>query len=183
MIDWQKKDIPNLFTYGRIAVIPLFVCVFYLPGVFGAWLTTLIFIAASATDWLDGYLARKWDVTSEKGRFLDPIADKLLVASALVLLVSESRAHTLPVIIILCREVWVSGLREFMGQKQVVVHVSTLAKWKTATQMTAIPLLLLAGAGAGYEKIQLLGTFTLWGAAAVSALTAYQYTKAAWGNL
>ncbi len=181
MIDTSKQNIPNLLTYGRIVAIPLFIAVFYLPGAVGAWFATILFVAASATDYVDGYLARKWNITSEKGRFLDPIADKLLVAAALIVLISESRAQVVPVIVILCREIWVSGLREFMGQKQVIVHVSTLAKWKTATQMAAVMMLLLAPAG--FDKLQFLGTFTLWAAAVISAITAYDYTKAAWEKL
>lgn len=176
-----KDNLPTLLTWGRIGAIPLFMLVFYLPDWVGGVLSTLVFVAASLTDWLDGYLARKYNVTSSLGRFLDPIADKLLVVTALIMLTEAGHAHLLAVVLIICREIWVAGLREYLGEKQVVVPVSQLAKWKTGVQMAAVVMLLLGSAG--FAKMALLGTFALWAAVALTVITGYHYTKAAWPHL
>ena len=136
-------SIPNLLTYGRIIAVPLVVFCFFLEGKlqssdFARWAALIIFVIASFTDFLDGYLARIWQQTSAIGRMLDPIADKLLVASCLLLLAAEGTiaGWTLwAAIIILCREILVSGLREYLAELKVSVPVTQLAKWKTAVQM------------------------------------------------
>lgn len=153
---WRKKDIPNYLTYFRIAVIPALMVVFFFKGDWGYWLAAGLFALASVTDWLDGYAARIWQAQSNIGRFLDPIADKLLVATALLLLVghgridyADGRAMMIPAIAIVCREILVSGLREYLACIHISVPVSRLAKWKTGVQMLAIFLLLLGGGGPG----------------------------------
>jgi cardiolipin synthase len=173
-----KKSIPNYLTYFRIAVIPLLVASFYLlKGEWGATLSAGIFLVAALTDWLDGYTARLWGAQSNVGRFLDPIADKLLVATALILLVSTGQAHALPALAILCREILVSGLREFLAEIRIGVPVSNLAKWKTAVQMTAITWLLWGVGAPDWLPVAFLGSWLLWVAAGLTLITGYVYLK------
>lgn len=143
-------------------------------------LTALIFWLAALTDWLDGYLARKWEVQSAVGKFLDPIADKLLVVTCLVLLVSADRAAIIPALAIILREILVSGLREFLAEIQVKVHVTTLAKYKTAAQMLAIILLLLGTAGPWWLYAEISGQVLLWISAALTLYTGFAYMKHGW---
>lgn len=156
-IDWRMQ-LPNILTVSRVAIIPVFVLVFYLP--YSPWLrllASLLFITASVTDYLDGILARKYQVQSKFGRCFDPIADKLLVAAALMMLVSTNSRDsiiTIAGIIIISREILVSGLREFLAGANVSVPVTHLAKWKTGIQMTSIALLLI-----GKDGISLLLDF------------------------
>ena len=154
-------SLPNLLTYARIIAVPALVMSYYLEGYVGRWLSLLIFLIACITDFFDGYLARVWKQTSALGRLLDPIADKLLVATSLMLLVSDYTIggwSMLAALIILCREIFVSGLREFLAELRVSVPVTRLAKWKTTLQMFAIGFLLVAPAGNslfGDFKVQL----------------------------
>ena len=197
-----KKNLPNYLTYLRIAIIPALVVVFYggnsgpgdafyfLKGKWAYWLCAGLFLLASITDWLDGYMARIWQAQSEIGRFLDPIADKLLVATALMLLTSEGRADyadgqamMIPAVAIVCREILVSGLREFLACLQVGVPVSRLAKWKTGVQMGAIFLLLLGGGGPAWLYAGWLGNIALWIAAMFTLVTGYAYMKTGWKYL
>jgi cardiolipin synthase len=175
--DSIKSKLPNWLTYSRIIVIPLMVAAFYVHGKLGFWLASSLFLYASITDFLDGYLARAWNASSNLGRFLDPIADKLLVATALILLVGAERAPILPAIAILAREILVSGLREFLMELRVPLPVSTLAKYKTAVQMTAIYLLLLSKAGFAFLPIDAIGQGMLWIAALLTLVTGYAYFR------
>jgi len=173
--------LPNLLTLSRIAVLPLLVAAFYLEGPWTNIVACAVFAAASLTDYLDGYIARTYQQTSSLGRFLDPVADKIMVAAALMMLVADSRITNpmiLPALVILCREILVSGLREFLAELQVSVPVSRLAKWKTAIQMIAISLLLLGDAGPAWLPIRLLGDVSLWIAAGLTLITGYDYLKA-----
>lgn len=171
----MKKSLPNLLTLSRILVIPALVLTFNIKGNWGYWLTAGLFTLASVTDFFDGHLARAWQVQSKMGQFLDPIADKLLVATSLLLLVGEGRADVLPAIAILCREIMVSGLREFLAEWRVGVPVSRLAKYKTGFQMVALFLLLLGGGGPAGTL--LLGRILLWAAALLTLVTGYAYLK------
>ena len=176
----HKKDIPNYLTYLRIVIIPALMLVFLLTDYLGNWgyyLSGFLFALAGATDWLDGYAARIWQAQSNIGRFLDPIADKLLVATALLLLVSAKRADLLPAIAIVCREILVSGLREYLAEIRIGVPVSKLAKFKTAAQMAAIFLLLLGSGAPDWLYAELLGRVLLWGAAILTLFTGYAYLK------
>ncbi len=176
----MKKRLPNILTYSRIAVIPVLVAVFlFVQGELSNYSCAALFLFASITDFFDGYLARAWHANSSLGRFLDPIADKLLIATALMLLVSEHRADIIPAIAILCREILVSGLREFLAELRIGMPVSNLAKYKTAAQMVAIFLLLLGapGAGAFLGTAYSLGSIFLWVAAALTLITGYAYLK------
>ena len=172
------KTLPNLLTLSRIAVIPLVVGTFYLDSPWDAWLGGGLFAAACITDWLDGHFARRWQQVSSFGRFLDPIADKLLVSMILMMLVASGRmshAALFPALIILAREILVSGLREFLAGLRVSVPVSRLAKWKTGIQMGAIAVLLLSGALPGGGTIELAGEVLLWVAATLTLITGYDY--------
>lgn len=184
---WKKK-LPNWLTYGRIVAVPALILVFFIKGDWGFWLSAGIFALASVTDWLDGILARMWQAQSNVGRFLDPIADKLLVVTALMLLVQSNtdavtRTDIIPAIAIVCREILVSGLREFLAEIRVSVPVSQLAKWKTAAQMAAIFLLLLGIGGPYWLHAEILGRVLLWIAGILTLVTGYAYLKTGWKHL
>ncbi|WP_455466619.1 CDP-diacylglycerol--glycerol-3-phosphate 3-phosphatidyltransferase [Bartonella sp. B39] len=178
---------PNILTYARIIAVPMVVACFFLEGRLQSsdiarWIAVSIFVVASITDFLDGYLARIWEQTSNIGRMLDPIADKLLVSACLLLLAADSTiaGWTLwAAIIILCREILVSGLREYLAELKVSVPVSRLAKWKTFVQMIAI-ILLLAGP-AGNKIIPYtteFGIIMLWISALLTLWTGWDYFRA-----
>lgn len=169
-----KQNLPNALTLSRIAVIPLLVGAFYLPHPLSAILSTFFFLYASITDFFDGYLARKWQVESALGRFLDPIADKLLVTAALVFLAAGGDAHPVAATIILLREVMVAGLREHLMEKTISLPVSRLAKYKTAAQMIALTLLLI---GPVFPLLLDIGSYALWLAAGLTAITGWDYLK------
>ena len=174
-------NLPNLLTASRIVVIPLLVAAFYLPLGYSQWIGCGLFVLAGITDWLDGHFARRWDQQSEIGRFLDPLADKLLVSAALFMLAASARISSwtiLPALVILCREILVSGLREYLAGLRVRVPVSRLAKWKTAIQMTAIGVLLVGRAGPPPIPVQAIGEFLLWVAALLTLVTGYDYLQA-----
>ncbi|MEA2755977.1 MAG: hypothetical protein QOJ54_2266 [Aliidongia sp.] len=172
------KTLPNLLTLSRIAVIPLVVGTFYLGHPWDAWFGGVLFGAACVTDWLDGHFARRWQQISAFGRFLDPIADKLLVSLILMMLVAFDRLSPptlFPALVILAREILVSGLREFLAGLRVSVPVSRLAKWKTGIQMGAIGVLLGSGALPFAAQIELAGEGLLWLAAMLTLITGYDY--------
>jgi len=178
-----RKNLPNYLTYFRIAVIPALTLVFFIRGEWGYILSAGLFLLAGITDWLDGYVARMWEAQSNVGRFLDPIADKLLVATVLLLLVATERADLLPAIAIVCREILVSGLREFLAEIRVSVPVSKLAKFKTAAQMVAIFFLLLGPVGPDWLHGEGLGRLLLWVAALLTLVTGYAYCKTGWQHM
>jgi CDP-diacylglycerol--glycerol-3-phosphate 3-phosphatidyltransferase/cardiolipin synthase len=177
-------SLPNVLTYVRIAAVPALVaCLFFLQGDAARWSAFSLFVFAGLTDWLDGYLARAWEQQSTLGRMLDPIADKLLVGAVLMMLVHDNTITGWSIwaaIIILVREILVSGLREFLAELNVKVHVTQLAKWKTTMQMIALAVLL---AGPAAEKIvpgiTTGGLVILWIAALLTLWTGYDYLKAA----
>jgi cardiolipin synthase len=179
------KKIPNLLTIGRIIIVPFFVLAFYLPGFYGDLTALILFIIASFTDFLDGMLARILGEESKLGELLDPIADKIIVATALILLVMDGTIKSYEVIaaiIILTREILVSGLREFLAKGQIKMPVSNLAKLKTVLQMVSIGLLLSGDTG---NKIlnfqdynaQTIGIVLLWLSAALTLYTGYDYMR------
>jgi cardiolipin synthase len=179
--------LPNLLTYGRIAAVPVVVGLMYWQSIMGGalwlrWLALAIFIAAGISDILDGYFARMWGQHSSLGRMLDPIADKLLVASCLLMLAAEKSIHgwtLFAAVIILCREILVSGLREFLAELRVGVPVTRLAKWKTFGQLVAIGFLIAGEAG---EKVLPqtveIGIALLWLSAIVTLYTGWDYMRA-----
>jgi len=175
-------SLPNILTYGRILAIPALVACFFVSADWGRWLAMWIFIAAGVSDFLDGYLARAWQQQSAIGRMLDPIADKLIVAAALLMLAADDTIAGWSLwagVIILCREILVSGLREFLATLSVSVPVTQLAKWKTLVQMVAIGFLL---AGSASDKIwpytTSFGLSLLWMAAILTLYTGYDYLRA-----
>lgn len=174
-------SVPNLLTLSRILVIPVVVATFYVPGDYARWFCCALFAAAGFTDWLDGHVARRWEQQSELGRFLDPIADKLLVSATLFMLTAFGRLSTqalLPALVILCREILVSGLREYLAGLRVGMPVSRLAKWKTAIQMVAIGVLIVGDAGWRVLPVVAIGETLLWLAALLTLVTGYDYLRA-----
>ena len=177
-------SLPNILTYGRIAAVPVLVAfLFFSTSNTARWTAFAIFVVAGLTDWLDGYLARIWEQQSALGRMLDPIADKLLVGATLLMLVYDQTIggwSILAAVIILSREILVSGLREFLAELNVKIHVTQLAKWKTTFQLVALAMLL---AGPAVEPIlpdvTEVGILILWISAVLTLFTGYDYLKAA----
>ena len=179
----MKIKIPNILTIGRIIIVPIFVFSFYIPGIVGDLVPFFLFVIASFTDFLDGLLARLYKEESKLGELLDPIADKILVAAALVLLVMNGiikNFEVIAAIIILTREILISGLREFLAQSRVKIPVSSLAKFKTFIQMLSIAILLTGETGNkianfGEYNAQTIGIILLWLSAFLTLYTAYDY--------
>lgn len=179
-------NIPILLTWLRVALIPLVVGVYYLPA---HWLpqsdrdlaATLVFIVAAITDWFDGFLARRWNETSAFGAFLDPVADKLMVAGALLVLVQLDRVNAVIAFIIIGREITISALREWMAEigARKSVAVSSLGKIKTAAQMVAIPMLLFHGELLGIDTDE-WGQYLLLVAAVLTVWSMFYYLRRAW---
>src|ERR1700748_2783101 len=178
---------PNILTYARIAAIPVVIGCIYAQSILDyplwlRWVAVAVFIAAGVTDYLDGYYARIWNQQSAFGRMLDPIADKLLVASCLLMLAAEEIIHgwsLLAAVIILCREILLSGLREYLAELRVGVPVTRLAKWKTIGQMVAVGF-LIAGEAADLivPVVTQVGILLLWLSALLTLYTGYDYMRA-----
>lgn len=204
----RALSLPNLLTYARIAAIPVVVAAMYWQailqgGLWLRWVALAVFIAAGITDFFDGYIARSWDQQSKLGRMLDPIADKLLVASCLLMLAADETIKgwsLFAAIIILCREILVSGLREYLAELRVSVPVTQLAKWKTALQLVAIGFLLCGEAGDTVLSQQVLdwrwktpdgpiplansvGLVLLWISALLTLYTGWDYFRAGMRHL
>lgn len=180
----MEMTLPNALTLLRVAVIPVFVALFYLESAAGQWLAGGLFVLAAVTDFLDGYLARSRNQTSDFGRFLDPVADKLLVGAALLMMVGFGQISgfaIIPAVVILCREILVSGLREFLAGQAVGLPVSALAKWKTAVQMIALSILIVGDAAhpavPAAVPVALIGEAGLWLAAVITLITGYDYLR------
>ena len=176
-------NLPNILTFSRIGAIPVIVGLMFMPSPLGNWLSFSVYTYACLTDFFDGYLARAWEQQSAMGRFLDPIADKLLVSGVLMMLVATdgiSGLSVLPAGVILFREILVSGLREFLAEVQVKVPVTVLAKWKTTLQMLALGFLLVGSTGPDFGPVTTLeiGIVSLWLAAVLTVGTGYDYMKA-----
>ena len=175
------NKLPNILTFSRVLAIPVVIALLlFVDDPLGSWLALATYIYACITDFFDGYLARAWHQQSAFGRFLDPIADKLLVAGVLLILVGIDRIEgltVLPAVIIVCREILVSGLREFLAEVRVGVPVSSLAKWKTGIQMLTLGFLLV---GPNFPAIGVLtatevGVYGLWAAALLTLITGADY--------
>ena len=183
-------SLPNILTYGRILAVPAVVACFTLPGMptfTSRWVALGIFAAAAITDFFDGYLARVWQQQSKLGRMLDPIADKLLVSACLLILVgvgSISGLSLIAAVIILCREILVSGLREFLAELRVSVPVTWLAKWKTTTQLLALGFLIVSDAGVPvYPWTIETGIVLLWVSAILTLYTGWDYFRSGIGHV
>jgi CDP-diacylglycerol--glycerol-3-phosphate 3-phosphatidyltransferase len=187
--------LPNLLTYGRIAAVPVVVALMFWQSIFDGplwlrWVALAVFISAGVTDILDGYLARTWGQQSSLGRMLDPIADKLLVASCLLMLAAEETIRgwsLLAAVVILCREILVSGLREYLAELRVGVPVTRLAKWKTTGQMVAVGFLIAGEAGdrvvaailpGAPPVVTQIGILLLWLSAILTLYTGWDYMRA-----
>ncbi len=176
-------SLPNILTYVRIVAVPVLAAfLFFGTSNSARWAAFVIFVAACITDWLDGYLARIWQQQSALGRMLDPIADKLLVGAVLLMLVYDRTISDWSIwaaIIILSREILVSGLREFLAELNVKIHVTQLAKWKTTAQFIALAMLLGGPAAGGrLPGVTELGLGILWISALLTLFTGYDYLKA-----
>jgi CDP-diacylglycerol--glycerol-3-phosphate 3-phosphatidyltransferase len=179
----KALNLPNLLTYGRLAAVPAVVALLFWPGEgWARWSALAIFVAAGITDYLDGYFARTYAQQSALGRMLDPIADKLLVAASLLMLVAGGTIQAWDLwaaIVILCREILVSGLREFLAELKVSVPVSRVAKWKTTLQLVAVGFLIAGPAGEAVLPGTIrIGLVLLWVAAILTIYTGWDYLKA-----
>ncbi|MFC3694769.1 CDP-diacylglycerol--glycerol-3-phosphate 3-phosphatidyltransferase [Chenggangzhangella methanolivorans] len=175
-------SLPNLLTYGRIAIVPMVCACLFVGGDTARWLALALFTVAAVTDFLDGYLARIWGQSSPLGRMLDPIADKLLVSACLLMLcaINTITGWSLwAAVVILCREVLVSGLREFLAELRVSVPVTKLAKWKTTAQLVSLGFLLAGPAGDQVLPHNTeIGLALLWFSAILTLYTGYDYFRA-----
>lgn len=182
----RKLPIANLLTISRVLILVPYVLLFYLPYSWANWAAVGLYLYACFTDYFDGFLARKHNQESAFGRFLDPVADKLLIITTFLMLAGTGRLSGLsliPAVVILCREVFVSGLREFLAEVKVSLPVTMMAKWKTAIQMGALSFLLADGAHHILWGLHELGIILLWLAALMTLVTGYQYLKACYGHI
>jgi CDP-diacylglycerol---glycerol-3-phosphate 3-phosphatidyltransferase len=179
-------SLPNLLTLSRILAVPILVFLLWRPTPIDYAITFALYCLVGLTDYLDGYLARAWGSISRLGQFLDPIADKIMVGAVLIMLISSRKSNPVPEIaglhivaalIILLREIIVSGLREFLASLQVSVPVTALAKWKTTFQLVALGALILGGAFPQQPWIHTVGLASLWAAAALTLITGYDYLR------
>jgi cardiolipin synthase len=178
--------LPNLLTLSRIMAVPILVFLLWRPTPIDYAVTFVLYCLVGITDYFDGYVARAQGRISRLGQFLDPIADKIMVAAVLVMLISSRKAnpvpeigglHIIPALVILLREIIVSGLREFLAPLNVSMPVSTLAKWKTTLQLVALGALILGGAFPAESLIHLVGLGSLWLAAELTLITGYDYLR------
>lgn len=172
---FDKSKLPNYLTYARIAAVPVIMLMILADNSFLRWLALILYIAAAITDYLDGYYARKYGSVSPVGRMLDPIADKLLIAILLLVFCFDGSFGAwdlIPASIILAREIFVSGLREFMGNEKIVVPVTKLAKYKTTVQLIALAFVIAEPLVLGMREVS---DILLWLAAALTAITGWQY--------
>jgi cardiolipin synthase len=178
--------LPNLLTLSRILAVPILVFLLWRPSWWDYGITFVLYCLVGITDYFDGYLARAQGTVSRLGQFLDPIADKIMVVAVIAMLVSTRQPgavpiiwgfHIVPALVILLREITVSGLREFLAGLQVSVPVSALAKWKTALQMFALGALILAGAVPQVPWVHLVGLVSLWAAAVLTVVTGWDYLR------
>jgi cardiolipin synthase len=191
MLSWPplKKDVPNLITISRLVILPIMVILFLIPHPWAAWTALAIYAPAAISDYFDGYFARRYQSVSNVGVFLDPIADKLFVGAILFMLVATGRLENwwaVPALLILLREIFVAGLREFLAGKEVKVPVTNLAKWKTGVQMGAIGFLIMwpfVGPVWFMWMIQVIGKLGILTAMVLTLKTGWDYTRNSWPHL
>jgi CDP-diacylglycerol--glycerol-3-phosphate 3-phosphatidyltransferase len=178
--------LPNLLTLSRILAVPILVFLLWRPTPIDYGITFVLYCIVGITDYFDGYLARAQGQISRLGQFLDPIADKIMIAAVIVMLVASRKMsgepvihglHIIPALVILLREIIVSGLREFLGPLQISIPVSRLAKWKTTLQLVALGALILGGAVPDIWWVHETGLYSLWAAAALTLITGYDYLR------
>ena len=182
----EMLSLPNLLTLSRILAVPILVFLLWRPTPVDYLITFVLYCLVGITDYFDGYLARAQGKISKLGQFLDPIADKVMIAAVLMMLISSRKAnpvpeieglHIIPALVILIREITVSGLREFLAGLQVSIPVSALAKWKTTFQLVALGALILGGGLPAYEFVHQVGIISLWAAAGLTLVTGYDYLR------
>lgn len=177
----KLQNLPNYLTLFRICVIPVIIGTFYFDDkIFAHRLGAFLFALAAITDFFDGHIARKYNLETNWGRMLDPIADKLLVGAVLMMVVKFNKASELPCILILMREIFITGLREFLAELHVRVSVSKLAQVKTTMQMIALFLMLLGSVGSGIIWMDDFAHYAIWAAAILTLITGYHYFRASW---
>jgi cardiolipin synthase (CMP-forming) len=178
--------LPNLLTLSRILAVPILVFLLWEPSWFDYGITFVLYCLVGITDYFDGYLARAQGTVSRLGQFLDPIADKIMIAAVIMMLVARPQAagppiigewHLIPAMVILLREITVSGLREFLASLRVSMPVSQLAKWKTTFQLFSLGALILSGAVPQWAWVHLIGLISLWAAAALTLVTGWDYLR------
>ena len=178
--------LPNILTLSRILAVPLLVFLLWKPSWFDYAITFVLYCLVGITDYFDGYLARAQKTVSRLGIFLDPIADKIMVAAVIIMLVASRKAsgepiihglHIIPALVILLREIIVSGLREFLAGLQISVPVTQLAKWKTTFQLVSLGALILSGALPQWNWVHQVGLASLWAAAALTMITGWDYLR------
>nr|WP_295374028.1 CDP-diacylglycerol--glycerol-3-phosphate 3-phosphatidyltransferase [uncultured Sphingosinicella sp.] len=178
--------LPNILTLSRILAVPILVYLLWKPSWYDYAITFVLYCLVGITDYFDGYLARAQKTVSRLGIFLDPIADKIMVVAVIVMLISSRQAsgepvihdfHIIPALVILLREITVSGLREFLAGLQVSVPVSALAKWKTTLQLVALGALILGGSVPQWEWVHDVGLASLWAAAILTLITGWDYLR------
>ncbi len=184
----RNWSLPNILTYARVAAVPLVAGFLFWPGEpWARWTALAIFIAAALTDFFDGYLARAWAQQSSLGRMLDPIADKLLVSAVILMLAANqtiSGATLWAAVVILCREILVSGLREYLAELRVPMPVTAVAKWKTAVQLVALGFLIVGPSGESIVPGSvMIGLVLLWIAAILTLYTGWDYMKASYDHV
>ncbi len=172
---WKKK-LTIALTWGRMAVCPFFILLMIPSDPIWGWVASALFIIASITDWFDGYLARKYNVISNLGKFMDPIADKILVATVLILLLPSGRVDPIVVILVLARDILIGGIRSVAAADNVIIDAKPTGKWKTALQMGAIPALLINTPLFGLPIAE-IGRALLWVSAVLSLISGYQYIQ------
>jgi CDP-diacylglycerol--glycerol-3-phosphate 3-phosphatidyltransferase len=171
-----KRELPMFFTYLRIGMAPLVMGAIYVPWLWAGWLAAILFIAASITDWADGYLARLYKVESTSGKFMDPIADKILVLGAIVMLLAMNRVDPVMVFLLLARDIYIGGVRAVAAANQIVIAAKPFGKWKTALQMIGIPCLLVYDPWFGVVPLAKLGYICLWVSVVLSLISGVEYT-------
>ena len=184
----RNWSLPNILTYGRVAAVPLVAgFLYWSPEPWARWTALTIFVAAGVTDFFDGYFARAWSQQSSLGRMLDPIADKLLVSSVILMLAADrtiSGPTLWAALVILCREILVSGLREYLAELRVPVPVTAVAKWKTTVQLVALGFLIAGPAGGAFAPGAVMtGIALLWIAAILTLYTGWDYMKASYDHV
>ena len=184
----RNWSLPNLLTYARVAAVPLVAGFLFWPGEpWARWTALAVFVAAAVTDFFDGYIARAWSQQSSLGRMLDPIADKLLVSAVILMLAANQTISGITLwaaIVILCREILVSGLREYLAGLRVPLPVTAVAKWKTAVQMVALGVLIAGPAAEALAPGSVaFGVVLLWIAASLTLYTGWDYMKASYDHV
>lgn len=191
MLHWppRKSDIPNLLTLSRLFLLPIMIVLFLIPKAWAAWAALALYAPAAATDYLDGYFARLYNQSSKVGVFLDPIADKLFVGAILFMLVATERLGgwwAVPALLIMLREIFIAGLREFLAGSDISMPVTRLAKWKTGVQMTAIGFLIMwpfVQPDWFSITVEWIGKSGLIVAMVLTLKTGWEYTRKAWPHL